>query len=65
MFYALDARSCQAQQLATETVALTEQVQIKLSAAEFEHLLQLDHDVQQDLPDRLKQAAQLLDQEGL
>ncbi|MHA3058717.1 hypothetical protein [Acinetobacter sp. ANC 5584] len=55
----------QARQRVTETVALTEQVQITLSVAEFEYLLQLDHDAQQDLPDRLKQAAQLLDQEGL
>ncbi|MHA3084169.1 type II toxin -antitoxin system TacA 1-like antitoxin [Acinetobacter sp. ANC 5383] len=52
-----------AQQVADETAALTEQIQIKLSDAEFEHFQQLV-DAQPAVPDRLKQAAQLLDQEG-
>lgn len=53
----------QAQQRASETTALTEQVQIQLSDTEFEHFQQLVN-TPSKVSDRLKQAAQQLDQDG-
>ncbi|ENU79092.1 hypothetical protein F975_03062 [Acinetobacter sp. ANC 3789] len=53
-----------AQQVADETAALTEQVQIKLSDIAFDHFIQQISDAQPTISERLKQAAQLLDQEG-
>ncbi|MHA3053518.1 type II toxin -antitoxin system TacA 1-like antitoxin [Acinetobacter sp. ANC 4640] len=54
----------QAQQRASETAALTKQDQIQLSDAAFEHLQQLVN-TPPAVSGRLKQAAQLLEQEGL
>ena len=51
-------------QQATETAALTKQDQIQLSDAEFKHFQQLVN-TPPAVSDRLKQAAQLLEQEGL
>ena len=53
----------QAHQQASETAALTEQVQIQLSDVEFEHLQQLVN-TPPKVSERLIQAAQLLDQGG-
>lgn len=55
----------QAQQRASETAALTEQDQIQLSDAEFDRFIQQISEVQPAVSDRLKQVAQLLEQEGL
>ena len=53
----------QEHQQVSETAALTEQVQIQLSDVEFEHLQQLVN-TPPTVSERLKQAAQLLDQDG-
>lgn len=50
-------------QQVSETAALSEQVEIQLSDAEFEHLQQLLN-TPPKVSERLKQAAQLLDQDG-
>jgi hypothetical protein len=52
-----------AQQRASETTALTKQDQIQLSDAEFDCFIQQISEADA-VPERLKQAAQLLDQEG-
>ena len=53
----------QDRQQVSETAALSEQVEIQLSDAEFEHLQQLVS-TPPKVSERLKQAAQLLDQDG-
>ena len=53
----------QEHQQVSETAALTEQVQIQLSDAEFKHFQQLVN-TPPKVSERLKQAAQLLDQDG-
>ncbi|MHA3081348.1 hypothetical protein [Acinetobacter sp. ANC 5502] len=52
-----------AQQVVDETAALTEQVKIELNDAEFDCFIQQISEADA-VPERLKQAAQLLDQEG-
>ena len=54
----------QAHQQASETAALTKQDQIQLSDVEFDRFIQQISEVQPAVSDRLKQAVQLLDQDG-